>query len=130
MPEVVNGDLEIDESVVDRCEVQAGNFFESVPQGGDVYMMKAIIHDWDDEDAIRILKNCHQAMPDGGRLLVLEGVIQPGNDPYGLKLLDIQMMVIAHGGRERTADEFRNLFGSAGFELTGITPALPSTLCV
>ncbi len=130
MPEVVNGELEIDESVVDRCEVQAGNFFESVPQGGDVYMMKAIIHDWDDENAIRILRNCNEAMLDDSRLLVLDAVVPPGNDPDIVKLLDIQMMVITHGGRERTARQFRELFDAAGFELIGIRPALPSMFCI
>ncbi len=105
----------------DRCELVSGSFFESVPAGADVYLMRHIIHDWHDEKALAILKNCHSAMSNGGRLLVVESVIPPGNEPFGGKLLDLVMLLIP-GGRERTEDEYRQLFAAAGFELTQVIP--------
>ena len=116
LPKVVAG-----APVAERCEIIGGDFFQSVPGGADAYMMKHIIHDWDEERATAILRNCRAAMPPDGRLLIIEMVIQPGNDPSFGKLLDLEMLVLP-GGRERTAEEFRALFASAGFELTQITP--------
>jgi len=110
-----------EEGVADRCEVVAGNFFESVPTGGDAYMMKHIIHDWDEERAVAILKNCHRAMADNGRLLLIEAVIAPGNEPSLGKLMDINMLILP-GGRERTEAEYGELFAKAGFRLTRVTP--------
>lgn len=109
--------------VTDRCALVAGNFFESVPVGGDAYLLKWIVHDWDDEKALAILKNCHQAMPDNSRLLLIEQVISPGNEPSLGKLLDLNMLVMM-GGRERTEAEFRSLLQAAGFQLTRIIPTL------
>jgi len=83
-------------------------------------MMKHIIHDWDDENSLKILKTCHAALPTGGKLLVIDAVILPGNEPSTGKLLDIEMILI--GGRERSEEEFRRLFTQAGFELTRIVP--------
>jgi hypothetical protein len=77
------------EGVLERCQLAAGNFFESVPEGGDAYILKHIIHDWDDERAIAILKQCHKVMPDNGKVLVAEQVIPPGNEPFMGKLLDL-----------------------------------------
>ncbi len=104
-----------------RCDLVGGSFFESVPEGADVYMMRHIIHDWEDEKCLTILRNCHQAMPSEGKLLVVESVIPPGNEPFGGKLLDLVMLLIP-GGKERTEDEYRTLFDKAGFELTHVTP--------
>jgi ubiquinone/menaquinone biosynthesis C-methylase UbiE len=104
-----------------RCQLVSGSFFESVPKGADAYMMRHIIHDWDDEKALTILRNCHAAMSSNGKLLVIESVIPPGNDPFGGKLLDLVMLLIP-GGKERTADEYRALFAKAGFEISGIVP--------
>jgi ubiquinone/menaquinone biosynthesis C-methylase UbiE len=104
----------------DRCELVGIDFFESVPAGGDAYMMKHIIHDWDDEHSLRILKNCHAVMQRGARLLVVDSIIAPGNEPSVGKTLDLFMLLI--GGRERTEAEFRTLFERAGFELTRIVP--------
>lgn len=104
-----------------RCDVVAGDFFASVPSGGDAYMLKKVIHDWDDERAVAILKNCHRAMRERGRLLVAELVVPPGNDPSFAKLLDLLMLVWTAGGKERTEPEYRALLAAAGFELTGIT---------
>lgn len=107
------------QGVSDRCELVSGNFFESVPTGGDAYIMKHIIHDWDDEKAIAILKNCHQAMGENGKLLLVEIVIKPGNQTSLAKLSDLEMLVIA-GGCERTEAEYRALFEASGFRLSNI----------
>ncbi len=109
------------EGVAARCEIVGGDFFESVPSGGDVYTLKYIIHDWDDDRALRILRNLHRAMGAKSRILLIENVIAPGNEPSFGKLVDIEMLVMA-GGRERTAQEFRALYAAAGFELTNIIP--------
>jgi len=105
----------------DRCELVSGSFFEAVPEGADAYMMRHIIHDWDDEKSLTILRNCHQAMSSKSKLLVVESVIPPGNEPFGGKFLDLVMLLIP-GGKERTEDEYRTLFGTAGFEITRIVP--------
>lgn len=105
----------------DRCQLVGGNFFVSVPAGADTYLMRHIIHDWDDEKSHSILRNCHGAMPAGGKLLVVESVIPPGNEPFKGKFLDLTMLLIP-GGRERTADEYRALYERAGFELARIVP--------
>jgi O-methyltransferase domain/Dimerisation domain len=105
--------------VTDRCEVVAGDFFEAVPAGGDTYILSWVIHDWDDQQSITILKNCRQAMADNTRLLVIEQVIPPGNDPSLSKLYDLHMLVLT-GGRERTENEYRALLAAADFELTRV----------
>ena len=107
--------------VADRCELVGGSFFEAVAPGANAYMMRHIIHDWDDEKSLTILRNIHRVMPDDGKLLVVESVIPPGNDPFGGKLLDLVMLLIP-GGKERTEAEYRELFSTAGFELTRIVP--------
>jgi hypothetical protein len=107
--------------LAERCRVIGGNFFESVPAGADAYLLRHIIHDWDDERATRILRNVSRAMGDGGRLLLVESVLLPGNEPSFAKLLDLTMLVIP-GGMERTEEEFRRLFAAAGFQLTRIVP--------
>lgn len=107
--------------LTDRCQVIGGNFFESIPAGADAYLMRHIIHDWDDEKATTILRHVHQVIPSSGRLLVVEGVIPPGNDPCFGKLLDLTMLTLP-GGKERTEEEFRSLLQSAGFDLTNIVP--------
>jgi hypothetical protein len=106
-----------------RCEVVSGDFFKSVPPGGDAYMMMHIIHDWDDEQAVAILKNVHAALrgKPNGRLILVESVIQPGNQPDMGKIIDLEMMLLP-GGRERTAEEFATLFTRAGFTLTRVVP--------
>ncbi len=112
--------------LADRCQVVSGSFFESVPKGADAYMMRHIIHDWDDEKSIRILKNIHKAMGQDGRLLVVESVI--GSEPSFGKLLDLAMLVIP-GGAERTAEEYKKLYELAGFRLTRIVPT-KAEVCV
>jgi hypothetical protein len=107
--------------LADRCEVKEGSFFESIPAGADAYMMSHIIHDWDEAKCLTILGHCRRALGDGGRLLLVEMVIPPGNDFHPSKLLDVIMMTVP-GGKERTADEYHQLFARAGFELTRVVP--------
>jgi hypothetical protein len=104
-----------------RCQLFGGDFFKSVPAGGDVYFSENVIHDWNDEKALAILKNIHRAMPAHGKLLLFEMLIPEGNEPFFGKLLDLEMMVLV-GGKERTEAEFRALYEAAGFRLTRITP--------
>ena len=111
-----------------RCEVVAGDFFVSLPAGGDAYMLKRVLHDWDDERAGAILRNCHRAMPAHGRLLVIELVLPPGNAPSLGKLFDL-LMLVDPGGRERTEADYRTLLAGADFELTAVTPT-PSLVSV
>ncbi|MBV8804349.1 MAG: hypothetical protein JO042_04865 [Sinobacteraceae bacterium] len=99
-----------------RCEMVSGDFFVSVPAGADAYVMKYIIHDWDDERCVRILGNCRKVMPPDGRVLVVDHVVAPGNRFDWGKLLDVNMMVML-GSKERTKDEFRQLFYRSGLRL-------------
>jgi ubiquinone/menaquinone biosynthesis C-methylase UbiE len=104
-----------------RCQLVAGNFFETVPPGADAYIMRHIIHDWDDEKSLKILRNCRKVIGNGGKLLVVEGVVPLGNEPSISKFFDLAMMVLP-GGMERTEDEYRRLYDGAGFRLTRIVP--------
>src|SRR5262245_1921817 len=104
-----------------RCQAVGGNFFESIPPGGDAYLLKWILHDWDDGASVAILRLCRGAMKPDSRLLVVEHVVgRPNESPAG-KLVDLNMLVIT-GGRERTRNEFAALFGEAGFALASVTP--------
>jgi hypothetical protein len=105
-----------------RLEIRGGDFFQSVPQGADVYMMKHIVHDWGDGHCLALLRNCREAMNPGGRLLVIDMVIPRGNDPHPGKFLDLEMLAMTRGGRERTAAEFESLFRTAGFEVARVVP--------
>jgi O-methyltransferase domain/Dimerisation domain len=104
-----------------RCELVAGDFFQSVPPGGDAYVMKHIIHDWEDEKSIQILRNCHGVMNSNGRLLVVEMVLPEGNKPSLGKFLDLEMLVFLRSC-ERTEKEYRALLDKAGFELARVVP--------
>lgn len=105
----------------DRCQLVPGSFFDAVPEGAGAYILRHIIHDWDEEKCLTILRNCHRAMSSASKLLVIESVIPPDNEPFYGKFLDLVMLLIP-GGKERTADEYRDLFRCAGFELTQIVP--------
>lgn len=107
--------------VAGRCELATGDFFEAVPGGADAYIMKHIIHDWDDERALRILCNCHRAMRADDKVLLVEMVVPEGNEPGAGKFIDLEMLLFT-GGCERTGREYAALFAHAGFELTRITP--------
>lgn len=103
----------------DRCRAEGGDFFASVPKGGDAYLMKHIIHDWPDDRATTILRNCRAAAKDRAKVILVEMVIPPGNEPSPGKLLDLEMLVIA-SGKERTEREYTELLAGAGWTLTRI----------
>ena len=106
-----------------RCSYVTGNFFTSVPQGADTYILCGVVHDWDDSRAITILRNCRRAMAGKGRLLIVEMVV-PDTDAMSFsKLLDLNMLAMT-GGRERTKAEFRSLLDAADYELTRIIPTM------
>jgi len=108
----------------------AGNFFEDVPPGFGLYVMKRIIHDWDDDRAISILRRCRNAMSDTSRVLVIDAVMEPGNDPDPNKNLDLGIMALTPG-RERTEEDFSQLFTAAGLRLVRvISTEDPSTLSI
>ena len=114
--------------VADRCNAVGGDFFEEVPSGGDLYILSWIIHDWDDERSVAILKSCRRAMSDDARLLVIEQVVPPGNQPSLSKLYDLHMLALT-GGRERREDEYRALLAAADLDLTRIIPtAVPRSV--
>jgi O-methyltransferase/methyltransferase family protein len=109
-----------EKGIAERSALESGDFFEAVPKGADAYIMKRVLHDWDDERCAKILANCCAAMSEKGRVLVADAVIPPGNGPDRGKLFDMQMLVV--GGRERTKQEFATLFRKAGLKLTGVVP--------
>ncbi len=110
------------EGVADRCELVDGDFFRSVPEGGDAYMLKLVVHDWDDDRALQILRNCHRVMRPKTRVILVDYVLRPGDQPDFGKFVDLEMLVLNAGGRERAEPEFRDLLTKAGFELTQIVP--------
>ncbi len=107
------------EGVAERVQLESGDFFKSVPAAADAYVMKYIIHDWDDERALTILRNVRRAMPGHARLLLVETVISDGNAPHFGKLIDLEMLLFT-GGRERTKSEYRSLLERAGFRMTRV----------
>lgn len=115
--------------VADRVELVEGDFFDSVPPS-DGYVLKSVLHDWDDERSVAILSSCRQAIAADGRMLVVEGVLpaRVGPDPalFGLVMSDLNMLACT-GGRERTEDDFRSLFEAAGFTLSSVSAPLPAT---
>lgn len=107
--------------LTERCTLESGDMFTSVPAGADAYIMKHIIHDWPDELCIKILRACRKGVNSGGKLLVVDNVIQPGNDFASGKFLDIQMLIFP-GGCERTEKQFRDLLAAAGWQLSRVIP--------
>ncbi|MCE5290679.1 MAG: acetylserotonin O-methyltransferase [Nocardiaceae bacterium] len=111
-----------------RCTLECGSFFDTVPLGADLYVMRRVIHDWDDDDAVDILGTIRRSIPDHGTLVILESVVPEDNSPHFAKTLDLDMLIFA-GGRERTEAQFRSLVKRAGFEVTRVVPTI-STLSV
>lgn len=107
--------------VSDRVRIEPGNFFETVPEGGDAYILSHIIHDWTEAQCQTILGNCRRAMRPGAKLLIVEFVLPEGNAPHFGKLVDM-VMLTCPGGEERTADEYRTLLASAGLSMTRVVP--------
>lgn len=107
--------------VIDRVTVEAGDFFETVPPGGEAYILSHIIHDWDEDQCLTILGHVHSAMKPGSRLLIVEMVLPAGDAPHPGKILDMVMLVLP-GGQERTEAEYHSLLEKAGFRLTRVVP--------
>ena len=107
--------------VLERAKFIEGDFFTAMPEGGDLYLLKSIIHNWKDDEATAILRNCRNAMARHGRLLVVERVVPPGNSPAEAKLFDINMMVTV-GGQERTEEEYAALLRAAGLKMARVIP--------
>lgn len=114
--------------LLDRCNTVGGDFFEFLPPGADAYVFKRVLHDWDDDTCVGLLRRARAAMPATGRVLAIDAVIPPGNDPHPAKIVDLIMMSILPG-RERTEAEFRDLFAAAGLCLTRVIPT-PSMLAI
>ncbi len=107
-----------------RITILSGDFFDFIPGPANLYLLKNIIHNWDDEKSAKLLQNIRKTMGAGGRLLIIEMVVPPGNAPSLAKLLDIQMMATMQGGKERTGKEFQTLLEQSGFTLTRIIPTI------
>jgi SAM-dependent methyltransferase len=104
----------------DRFRLVGGSFLESVPTGGDAYLLRHVVHDWRDDDAATILRNCKIAMKPEGKVLIVEIVVPAGNDPSFAKWMDL--MMVTYGGKERSERQYRQLFAAAGLRLTRIVP--------
>ncbi len=107
--------------LTERCATAGGDFFTDTQPAADVYVLAQILHDWDDEQALTILRNCRRSITRDGRLVLLEQVVPDGDTPSYAKLLDLIMLVLL-GGKERTESEWRDLLKAGGFELLEITP--------
>jgi hypothetical protein len=117
-------------TLFDRPEVVAGSalpavggdFFTEVPAGADAYLLSRVVHDWDDEEAVAILRTCRRAMPDGSTLLLVEALLpeRAADDPAAIRM-DLHMLALLHG-RERTREQFAGLLGKAGLRLVGVVP--------
>jgi O-methyltransferase domain len=120
--------------VAGRFSIAGGDMLRSVPAGGDAYLLKRILMDKPDDQAVQILRHCAEAMAERGRILVMDYLVPPGNDPNIGKLLNVAMLVLSHGGRIRTEAEFRQLFSAADLELAQVIPTSSQTwhggLCI
>lgn len=105
--------------VLARCRIEAGSFFEVAPADGDLYVLRRVVHDFDDDQAVALLSNLRRQMPTGARLLLMESVVPSGNARHIAKMLDLDMMIFV-GGRERTARQFHDLLDCAGFTMVRI----------
>ena len=136
LPQLVQNPIYLANSGLDkrRWATISGDFFQSVPKGGDAYILKRVLHDWSDEKCVSILRCCRQAIGDykssssSSCLLVVDAVVPAGNIPHHSKVSDILMMVLL-SGHERTEQEFRDLFEKADFKLTRVTMT-PSSLAI
>jgi hypothetical protein len=125
LPQVVSGASEIlGGEITSRCQIVGGSFFDSVPEGANAYLLKGVIHDWPDDDAIKILTNIRRAIPPDGTLLLVESLVDSATRPAGLA----DMLMLAIGGRERTEADFRSLLASSHFSLARIIATEASSL--
>jgi hypothetical protein len=123
-PDVVAGAAPTLEAagIAARCTRVGGDFFAPPLPTGDLYLLRQVIHDWDDARSIAILRHCALAMPPEGKVLVIEALIPPGNTPSPVKFLDLQMLVMT-GGRQRTEEEYCQLYAAAGLRLVRVIPS-------
>jgi hypothetical protein len=123
LKEVIQRNVELYDSdaVYRRCQYESGNFFQAVPEGADIYLLRNIIHDWNDSDSIAILKNCRKACRADSKVLLLEYVIPEDSRPSSGKWLDM-MMLVGTGGCERTENEYQQLLAAADLQLTNMIP--------
>jgi SAM-dependent methyltransferase len=109
--------------VLSRCRLEAGSFFDTAPDDGDLYVLRRVVHDFDDDRAVALLANLGRHMRPDATLLLMESVVPPGDEPHFAKTLDLDMLLFV-GGRERTAQEYADLLGRAGFEMTRVVPTI------
>jgi hypothetical protein len=108
--------------ICDRAQLISGDFFKSVPDGGDAYIVKNLIHDYDDAQASKILNNLRQAIANNGKLLIVEMLVPPGNEASLAKILDVEALIMTPGAIERTAEQYSQLLTTSGFKVTRIIP--------
>jgi hypothetical protein len=132
LPGVIEGSADFLKSrgLDQRIDLKCGNFFESVPEGADAYLLKHILHDWSDQNCVRILKNIHAAAKPTAKLLVVEFILRESDEPQFAKVSDLEMLVISPDGRERTRAEWQNLLRAGGFQLTRTIPTNSSVYVI
>jgi len=128
LPDAVADPAGLTDTDPSRWRAVGGDFFASVPAGAEAYVLKRVIHDWDDEDSLRLLRTCRAALRDDARLLLIDAVLPPGSQPHPAKVLDLLMMA-STTGRERTPAELTDLLARAGLRVTRIVPT-PTTLSI
>lgn len=121
-PQMLDSAEPFPDSVGDRLRLEPGDFFQAIPQEGDAYLLKQVIHDWNDDRSVKILKNCRDAMKKDSRILIIEALMNPEEMPLPALLFDLHMLVISDGGRERTLDEYKTLLNAADLELVTVHP--------
>jgi hypothetical protein len=120
-PDMLAGHLLDVPELAGRWRTEAGDFFTAVPQGADVYVIKRVVHDWTDEECVRILTLCREAMAPGGRVVIVESVLPEPNVPHFARTLDVLMMSLLNG-RERDRDDFEKICTASGLRIAGVTP--------
>lgn len=122
LPEVITAATSSFSSYGKRCALVSGDFFKEIPQDGEAYLLKSVLHDFSDEEALQILKKCRAAMPANAKLLLVEPLITAANQAEYSKSMDVYMMAIT-GGKERRIEDFRDLLHAAGFRIESVTPS-------
>jgi hypothetical protein len=132
LPDVIEGSSDFLKScgLHQRIELKGGNFFESVPEGADAYLLKHVLHDWSDENCLRILKNIHAVAKPATKVLLVEFILNDSDEPQFAKVSDLEMLVISPDGRERTQADWQNLLRAGGFQITSTLPTNSSVFVI